>query len=391
VRLPEGASEAEVAEWKAPTLLEVDTGLFFSEPKYRHVTFKLSLDKKNRWLLEEKFAEECDLSVTRPLGKKDVWSQRQLNADLSAHVMFEPRTVQHRPTREEKEMDAYFEGLASARVLARQQITTEAELRELATTALPKGVTAPRLDFTLKARSNFHTRWSTVKWRQARVENMDDWAFWAPAKLDDASDYVEVDLGKLVFVVTVGTKGRAARRELGIVVPSSASEWVSRYKMFWKTEEKDVWKSLGEFVGNKDTESEVAHPVLNPHTEQAGLILRYLRIQPISFHGRKSMRIGVYGESEEPHAGESKGTGLEHITSKSVSAPSIIFKVLSSRPKDRAGKFSFSLKTNSMHRRVNPRHRNQANIAQYAQEVLQESAGTSLEGVIDCSCSFPRV
>jgi len=81
------------------------------------------------------------------------------------------------------------------------------------------------------------------------------------------------------------------------------------------------WVLLGEFKGNSDNNTEVAHRLLDPNDPQSiGIVARYLRIQPTGFHVHKAMRVGVYGsrltdeENKVPDPpGEIDNTNLDTI------------------------------------------------------------------------------
>jgi len=315
-------------------------------------------------------------------------------------VMLQPVTYGRKEGKEDKEMAEYLAQLAkAAKVLARTQVTTSRQQRIMQCQAIPKGIDYPRLKFTLKPRTLF----SGATLCAARVETDHPRCFWAPSKQTDGGDYLDVDMGKMVFVVAVGTKGRALLRDVNDEICSeSPSEWVSRFKAFWKRDEHDVWKPLGDFAANCDTESEVANFVVNPHSEKPGLELRYLRIQPTSFHHRKSMRVGVYGRAIEVPIEESSAEqqtefkpNLDEVTSRVVTTPSVLFQVQSTVTKEAAGKFNFGLDTLRgagsrliERRRLKRADRNK--IRRFGREAAADSAGENLEASVFSSSTFPR-
>ena len=146
--------------------------------------------------------------------------------------------------------------------------------------------------------------------------------YWSPrTQFNDGScneDYLQVDLGYNYHINAVSTRGRPLHRKTNKetkeyeIEHGSSIEYVKRYKLFvkydnFKEEEKDnkdskdskfklsSWINLGVFSGNKDSETENCHIL-----QSKNIIARYIRFIPFSkqkdgFHGKKSMRIGVYG------------------------------------------------------------------------------------------------
>lgn len=69
--------------------------------------------------------------------------------------------------------------------------------------------------------------------------------------------------------------------------------WVARYELLWRADGGRAWNSLGEFRGNVDPTTEVAHYFGDMHG--GGLRARYLRVRPLECEGEGAMRLGVYG------------------------------------------------------------------------------------------------
>lgn len=97
-------------------------------------------------------------------------------------------------------------------------------------------------------------------------------------------------------------RGQKNRRypQITIVEDERELSWVTRYKLEYRDTMTGKWFQYeNSFVGNHDVSTEQRHKI--------SLIARYLRITPLEYRGRKSMRILIYGEgarqaisSEEP-------------------------------------------------------------------------------------------
>lgn len=87
---------------------------------------------------------------------------------------------------------------------------------------------------------------------------------------------------------STGGQGRCPARD----DPYHQPAWVSRYELFWRADGARNWHSLGQFVGNTDETTEIAHSFANV---RGGLRARYLRVLPLECEGGGAMRIGVYG------------------------------------------------------------------------------------------------
>ena len=69
-------------------------------------------------------------------------------------------------------------------------------------------------------------------------------------------------------------------------------QYVTKYELLWRAENGRQWNSLGQFRGNTDATSEVAHSFTSV---RGGLRARYLRVMPLETIGGGALRIGVYG------------------------------------------------------------------------------------------------
>jgi len=174
------------------------------------------------------------------------------------------------------------------------------------------------------------------KLRSATVKSFGRRSYWSPIKNDDARDYIQLDLGKNCLIEAVSTRGRALQREQNYEIDhaNSCVEYVKKYKVMIKKDDgkpvskrsnnnsknkgkkdkdkedkpvdknmNDQFISLGVFGGNTDSESEVANKLRLPNDNKYGVVARYIRIYPLNrteggYYGRKSMRVGVYGNDK---------------------------------------------------------------------------------------------
>ena len=179
---------------------------------------------------------------------------------------------------------------------------------------------------------------------QAVVNEEDHWKVWAPAEEDCDKDFLQVDLGRECIVTDVSTKGRAPQTtmfpgcrpqrhysEADAEYAQRVDTWESHREWLWHTHglsEVPVWHTRSmwekvEFVKRYELSirceggmwikvPEVFQANTEFHTEranslhmyaargEAGVRARYLRFTPLSlnqggYHGRKAMRVGVYG------------------------------------------------------------------------------------------------
>merc|ERR1719295_1644091 len=166
-------------------------------------------------------------------------------------------------------------------------------------------------------------------------------SFWSPRKWDDPRDFIQLDLGKNCLLEAISTRGRVLKRDRDceIDLEKSDVEYVKKYKVYIRKDDGQnvqkrsehhrdrngtehvhddvLWTPLGAFSGNKDSESEVANPLKLPNSNKPGVVCRYIRVFPMSyaeggFHGRKSMRIGVYGDAKyEEKNNDKSGNGKD--------------------------------------------------------------------------------
>mmetsp|Transcript_66720 Transcript_66720/g.169090 ORF Transcript_66720/g.169090 Transcript_66720/m.169090 type:complete len:500 (-) Transcript_66720:266-1765(-) len=109
---------------------------------------------------------------------------------------------------------------------------------------------------------------------------------------------LEVDLGANCQVTFISTQGRfppiqGTDKETGSRIVQEGhpayNNWVLSYELSCRAASGRHWVSLGEFKGNSDMNTEVAH-------EMAVLTCRYLRFRPLQYNGQPAMRVGVYGK-----------------------------------------------------------------------------------------------
>ncbi|KAL9955698.1 hypothetical protein ACROYT_G037058 [Oculina patagonica] len=107
---------------------------------------------------------------------------------------------------------------------------------------------------------------------------------WVAKANDRYGSWFQVDFGHLTKVTTISTQGR-----------QDASEWVTKYNVSYGYDGIlfRYYQENGEdakiFDGNKNRHTVVSHKLKNP------FITRYIRINPVSFHGWISLRAEFYG------------------------------------------------------------------------------------------------
>jgi len=120
-------------------------------------------------------------------------------------------------------------------------------------------------------------------------------------------DALEIDLGVTCSVMFISTQGRFppishTDKGTGMRVIHEGSpyfmNWVEKYELSYRANSGRAWITLGEFKGNRDMTTEVAHDV--SQLVSGGLECRYLRFRPLTYHGRPAMRVGVYGQRPGP-------------------------------------------------------------------------------------------
>lgn len=99
-------------------------------------------------------------------------------------------------------------------------------------------------------------------------------------------------------------------------------QFVTRYQLLWRADgTRCPWHSLGEFQGNTDECSEVAH-MLAHHAGvgKEGLVCRHLRIIPLHSQGGGALRVGVYGVPVDVHGKRRVGLGDQRATATATTA-----------------------------------------------------------------------
>merc|ERR1719229_1130011 len=209
------------------------------------------------------------------------------------------------------------------------QMVKPKNISKMAVFIAPKSITAK----SIQAGCRIHN---------ASVRRFGIRSFWSPRKWDDPRDFIQLDLGKNCLLEAISTRGRVLKRDRDCEIDFEKSdvEYVKRYKVYIRKDDGQnvqkrsgshrnkngtehvhdelLWTPLGTFIGNKDSESEVANVLKLPNCNKPGVVCRYIRVFPMSyaeggFHGRKSMRIGVYGDPnyEEKNGNAKDDASLE--------------------------------------------------------------------------------
>ncbi|XP_056464003.1 retinoschisin 1a [Gadus chalcogrammus] len=115
---------------------------------------------------------------------------------------------------------------------------------------------------------------------RARLNNQGFGCAWL-SKFQDNSQWLQVDLREVMVVSGLLTQGRC-----------DADEWVTKYSVQYRTDEKLNWIYYKDqtgnnrvFYGNSDRSSSVQNLLRPP------IVARYLRILPLGWHTRIAMRI----------------------------------------------------------------------------------------------------
>ncbi|XP_073227971.1 uncharacterized protein [Porites lutea] len=108
---------------------------------------------------------------------------------------------------------------------------------------------------------------------------------WIPAN-NDNNAFLQIDLGSRYFVCAVATQGNP-----------DANDWTKTYKI--KTSLDNVWRTFYSeggsektFTGNGDRNSIVRNELSEP------LAAKFIRFYPVTFQGRKALRVEVYGSKQ---------------------------------------------------------------------------------------------
>jgi hypothetical protein len=331
---------------------------------------EISLNKSKLWervpqaleaLADLQFETKCgevhhSLQPTLGCGGR---SCHRVNQTTATFVMLHPKTCMTKMSKEDREMERFVQDqLDHAKLVQPKTMSASCsnvrrmrEERHLRVAAIPDGVDAPRL--ALKLCSNAKNG-AGFKLKSARVDADHHQSAWRPASFDDRRDFLEVDLGRRCTVVAVGTKGRATQSLHGWRGHAFGGEehdheeWVSAYKLFYKESTEDkTWKPVAEFTANTDSETEVAHTLLSPHTEAPGLVCTLLRFQPTKFHNRKCMRVGVYGvavasDTKQLASLVTSPQSMDVVISRVVETPSVVFQVHATPSQRQGGKWNYS-------------------------------------------------
>ena len=121
----------------------------------------------------------------------------------------------------------------------------------------------------------------------AKLSSTDSFSNWS-AGVNDANQWIQVDLGSEALVRAVGAKGRA----------KNYAQWVTSYKLSysldgikWTYYQHDG--SIVTFKGNSDGNTEIRNDLPAP------VLARYVRFHPVTWYGHITMRVEVYGILKE--------------------------------------------------------------------------------------------
>ncbi|XP_031562905.1 uncharacterized protein LOC116298543 [Actinia tenebrosa] len=134
-------------------------------------------------------------------------------------------------------------------------------------------------DSSIKASSTFDANHSPSRARLGTVRQGAKRGAWS-AKTNDAGQWIQVDIGRVVKVTRIATQGR-----------QDYNQWVKTYTVQYSMDGGHFEDYQGGRVlkGNSDRNSIVGH-ILEP-----AIIARYIRIRPKSWYGHVSMRFEIYG------------------------------------------------------------------------------------------------
>lgn len=236
-------------------------------------------------------------------------------------------------------------GRRGRRVLRKLTVLYDPSALELARHAHPAVgpslLELPALAFSASScGGSFSCSLSSVTTARRHDSHYNAWAPTAPTRLPRANAastrpqaWLQVDLGVDCAVSAVGTRGRFPRvrqyppadvmREMGldprhcrrwarIMVGEPSGEWVTKYALWARRDGGRAWTRVGVFDANTDetTEALVDVAALSGTRATHGLLARYLRFEPLEFHGRVALRVGVYGSPLGEHlarGGRSRG------------------------------------------------------------------------------------
>ncbi|GAB5354186.1 hypothetical protein AAMO2058_000098100 [Amorphochlora amoebiformis] len=220
------------------------------------------------------------------------------------------------------------------------------ELFSLNHPELPKGVFPLRVQKATGSRPKpgLHVS-KCIVLREARYGK--DCDHWSPVDNKRGDDALILDLGRNMDITHVSTMGHSlslTRRCLGscpqghIRTRGSRLPWkncrsncvtflnalsgpivnhcVLSYALYIRKEGAREWLPIGTFNGNTDVKTEVLHKI---GSENDKLSARYLKFEPKTFQGSKSMRVGVYGR--EDMASKEKKVIAQKTVSYTVEKP----------------------------------------------------------------------
>ena len=106
-------------------------------------------------------------------------------------------------------------------------------------------------------------------------------ASWSAAD-DDANPYIQADLGAIMHIVAIATKGRGS---------SDYAQWVTSYTISYSTTDDDsAYTDVSiTFPANSDQNSEMKHSIV------PAVAARYVRLHPQTWYIRPSLRWEIYG------------------------------------------------------------------------------------------------
>jgi len=95
------------------------------------------------------------------------------------------------------------------------------------------------------------------------------------AKTLDKNQWIEADLSRPRRILGVATQGR-----------HDYAQWVTAYRIMYRNKKSEAWRTVRkDFTGNQDQHTVVRHSLRGYHIRA-----RYVRVQPLSWHGHISMR-----------------------------------------------------------------------------------------------------
>ncbi|XP_021363194.1 uncharacterized protein LOC110456661, partial [Mizuhopecten yessoensis] len=104
------------------------------------------------------------------------------------------------------------------------------------------------------------------------------------AKFNDASQYIQADFGNLIQVVSLATQGR-----------QDQAEFVTSYNISYSQDGK-IWYAYDAFTGHAVTfVGNWDHTSVRKYDFTYPIMARLIRLWPVSYHGRISVRWEIYG------------------------------------------------------------------------------------------------